>query len=64
MQTVAIAVFAGLGFSFYLFFIPFVGSSILKFHIYAAFSPLVSTLCIFWLEILLFLLHEGFNIIT
>jgi hypothetical protein len=60
MQTVAIAVFAGLGFSFYLFFIPFVGSSILKFHIYAAFSPLVSTLCIFWHEIS----FEGFNIIT
>lgn len=48
LQTVAIAVFAGLGFSFYLFFIPFVGSSILKFHIYAAFSPLVLALVILY----------------
>jgi hypothetical protein len=41
-QTVAVAVFSGLSFSFYVFFIPFVGSSVLKFHIYAAFSPVVS----------------------
>jgi len=42
MQTVAVAVFAGISFSFYVFFIPFVGSNVLKFHIYAAFSPVVS----------------------
>ncbi len=43
VQTVGIAVFTGLSFSFYVFFIPFVGSRVLKFHIYAAFSPVVSS---------------------
>jgi len=47
VQTVAVAVFAGLAFSFYVFFIPFVGNRILKFHIYAVFSPVVSNLCFF-----------------
>lgn len=42
MQTVAVAVFSGISLSFFVFFIPFVGSNVLKFHVYAIFSPVVS----------------------
>ncbi|CAK9858631.1 unnamed protein product [Sphagnum jensenii] len=48
LQTVGIAVFTGLSFSFYVFFIPFVGTSVLKFHIYAAFSPVVLALVVLY----------------
>nr|XP_024383416.1 probable protein S-acyltransferase 22 isoform X2 [Physcomitrium patens]PNR49213.1 hypothetical protein PHYPA_011109 [Physcomitrium patens] len=48
--TVAVAVFSGLSFSFYVFFIPFVGSSVLKFHIYAAFSPVVLAVFILYVR--------------
>ena len=41
-QTVAVAVFSGISFSFYVFFIPFAGGRVLRFHIYAIFSPVVS----------------------
>ncbi|KAG0593262.1 hypothetical protein KC19_1G316900 [Ceratodon purpureus] len=50
LQTVAVAVFSGLSFSFYVFFIPFVGSSVLKFHIYAAFSPVVLAVFILYVR--------------
>jgi hypothetical protein len=42
-KTLAIDVFSGISFSrFYVFFIPFVENSILKFHIYTVFLPMVS----------------------
>jgi len=50
LQTVAVAVFAGLAFSFYVFFIPFVGNRILKFHIYAVFSPVVLAVVILYVR--------------
>ncbi|KAG0620407.1 hypothetical protein M758_4G213400 [Ceratodon purpureus] len=49
LQTVAVAVFSGISFSFYVFFIPFVGNGVLKFHIYAIFSPVV--LIVFFLYV-------------
>ncbi|BBN00402.1 palmitoyltransferase ZDHHC1/11 [Marchantia polymorpha subsp. ruderalis] len=41
LQIVAVAVFSALAFSFYVFFVPFLGSNVLKFHVVAGFSPLV-----------------------
>jgi hypothetical protein len=41
MQTVAIAVFCALAFSFYVFFAPFLGTKTLKFVIIGLFTPLV-----------------------
>nr|XP_024370381.1 probable protein S-acyltransferase 22 [Physcomitrium patens] len=50
LQTVAVAVFSGLSLSFYVFFIPFVGSSVMKFHVYAAFSPVVLAVFILYVR--------------
>lgn len=44
VQIVAVAVFSALAFSFYVFFVPFLGSNVLKFHVVAGFSPLVSNM--------------------
>jgi hypothetical protein len=44
MQTVAIAVFATLAFSFYVFFAPFLGSRTAKYTIIGVYTPLVSVL--------------------
>ncbi|XP_024538144.1 probable protein S-acyltransferase 22 [Selaginella moellendorffii] len=41
LQVVAIAVFVSLAFAFYVFFIPFLGSKVLEYHVIAIFSPLV-----------------------
>lgn len=38
---VAMAVFAALAFSFYVFFVPFVGSTVVKYHVIVVFSPVV-----------------------
>ena len=40
-QIVAVSVFLAFAFSFYVFFIPFVGSTVLKIAIFAVYSPMV-----------------------
>lgn len=45
LQTVAIAVFCTLAFSFYVFFAPFLGTRTLKFVIIGCFTPLVVAVC-------------------
>jgi hypothetical protein len=42
LQVVAIAVFAALGFAFYVFFLPFVGGNTAQYVALALYTPLVS----------------------
>lgn len=44
LQVVAIAVFAALGFAFYVFFLPFVGSQTSQYVAMGLYTPLVSYL--------------------
>jgi hypothetical protein len=43
LQVVAIAVFAALGFAFYVFFLPFVGGNTAQYVALALYTPLVSS---------------------
>ncbi|XP_078435579.1 DHHC-type zinc finger family protein [Wolffia australiana] len=49
LQVVAIAVFLGLGFAFYVFFVPFVGKKQVELIVTAIYTPLVA--CVFFLYI-------------
>ncbi|KAG0585965.1 hypothetical protein KC19_2G052700 [Ceratodon purpureus] len=49
LQTVAIAVFCALAFSFYVFFAPFLGTETLKFVIIGLFTPLVGAVFILYI---------------
>ncbi|KAL3685000.1 hypothetical protein R1sor_003022 [Riccia sorocarpa] len=50
LQIVAVAVFSALAFSFYVFFIPFLGSDVLKYHVVAGFSPVVLSVVILYIR--------------
>ncbi|CAD5171294.1 unnamed protein product [Musa acuminata subsp. malaccensis] len=49
LQVVAIAVFLGLGFAFYVFFVPFVGKKLFQYVIMGLYTPLV--MCVFCLYV-------------
>lgn len=49
LQTVAIAVFCALAFSFYVFFAPFLGTKTLKFVIIGLFTPLVGAVFVLYI---------------
>ncbi|KAL2653241.1 hypothetical protein R1flu_021369 [Riccia fluitans] len=50
LQIVAVAVFSALAFSFYVFFVPFLGSNVLKFHVVAGFSPVVLAVVVLYIR--------------